>query len=77
VIDGGDRQIRPTRDLAHVEAGGPHLALDFLGRIELRSLARPATRLLRVASARHPILRTDRQSCLPRHLRASVRFPLA
>src|SRR5258707_192303 len=72
VIDGGDRQIRPTRDLAHLEAVGPHLAQDFLGRIEQRTLARPATLLLRVASARHSILRRD-HFCLPRHFSAPFR----
>ena len=61
VIDGGDRQIGPARDLPHLEAVGADLAQDLLGRVEQRALARPAALLLGVASARCPILRRDRQ----------------
>ena len=50
----------------------PTSAQDLLGRVEQGGrLARPAALLLRIASARHPILRTDRQPHLPPFTRPS------
>jgi hypothetical protein len=51
VIDGGDRQIGLPTDLSHLEAVGADLAHDLLGRVQQRSLARPAALLLRVVRA--------------------------